>query len=263
MKRMLIASLLFYALVIGGAAYAQAQQDPFAQYGSATTERCGPQFNGDYILCESTGGLIQQRQTNFAAFLREMYTLAFILAGTVAFVRIVYGGVLYSWSGVTDQKKKAIGIFWNVATGMALLMGSYAVLNTINPALTILALPNVTMRRPQNSSVPTLPLSSLNEMPSPIDLLDKSINGIRKENEALINGLGLYTLGMDAEATRDLVNSEIERIGTPSNNAERARLGELQKSLQELEEIEAQANAVRSTPTNTPPQQYKRTKTTQ
>lgn len=178
MKRILTALLLFYGLVIGFTAFAQ------------TTERCGPQFNGDYVLCESLGGLIQQRQTNFAAFLQEMYNLAFILAGTVAFVRIVYGGVLYSWSGVVERKKEAMSIFKNVAIGMALLMGSYAVLNTINPALTILALPNVTMRRQQDfqpqakigdpisPEIRSVMERASREMTGDIDLLEAQINGL-------------------------------------------------------------------------------------
>lgn len=158
MKRILFMLSISYGLLLGGLAYAQPygadfvgpiqQQpaaDPFAVTAEPATAQCGPQSDGGYILCEGVGNLISQRQTNFASFLRELYMLAFILAGTVAFIRIVYGGVLYSMSGVIDQKKKAIGIFKNVAVGMALLMGSYVILNTINPALTILALPDVTM----------------------------------------------------------------------------------------------------------------------
>jgi hypothetical protein len=274
-KNVFILFLLCGAVGISGFAHAEQyygpdfvgpQQDPFAQYGSVSSgDRCGPQGNGDYILCESTGGIINQTQTNFAAFLREMYTLAFILAGTVAFVRIVYGGILYSWSGVIDRKKEAIGIFKNVAIGMALLMGSYAVLNTINPALTILALPDVTMgtpRSPRDNRVPTLPLSSLNGMPSSIEVLDKSIDAIRQENLNIINNLGLYLSAVpDDEATIGLINGQIEAIGTPTNAAERTRLTELQNALTEYQTNKAEIEAATKAVGNTPPQQYKRTKT--
>ncbi len=274
MKRILVLSLLCYSLLIGGVVQAQSQydfdfvgpkQDPLARYGAvAGGDRCGPQFNGDYILCQSTGGIISQTQTNFAAFLREMYNLAFILAGTVAFIRIVYGGILYSWSGVVDRKKEAINIFKNVAYGIALLMGSYVVLNTINPALTILALPNVTMGTPRSSrnDVPTLPLSSLNEMPSELDLLDTSIESIRQENVNRINALDIYNSGTrEQQATIDLINNEINQIGVPDTPEQDRRLAELQGMLIQINQSEAQIEADVKSVTDTPPKQFQRTKT--
>lgn len=214
MKRILTALLLCCGLVIGASAYAQSQRDPFAQYEPAATERCGPQSNGDYVLCESLGGLIRQRQTNFAAFLQEMYTLAFILAGTVAFVRIVYGGVLYSWSGVIERKKEAIGIFKNVAIGMSLLMGSYAVLNTINPALTILRLPTpaekTTQKPPQANIGDPMPA----DMRTAMEKADREMTGDISLLQGQIDGL---------EAKQD------------KNAADRARLSELNTQLEKTQ----------------------------
>ncbi len=263
MKRLF--SILVLSGCLAGATFAYAQYgsdfvgpqqaDPFAQNG--TVERCGPQTNGDYILCEAVGGLIRQRQTNFAAFLREMYVLAFILAGTVAFVRIVYGGLIYSWSGVVDRKKEAIGIFWDVAIGMGLLMGSYVILNTINPALTILALPNVTMGTAQN---PFPADRTLGEGATPIGALDNAISNIRQENEAIINGLGLYVPAPDDEATVGLINDQINALGSPTDAAGRARLTELQKTLSDYQAAKAQADADAAAVTGTAPQQYKRAK---
>lgn len=259
--------LFFITGLIGvtGFAYAQQygpdfmgpQQDPFAQYGSVSNgDRCGPQGNGDYILCESTGGIISQTQTNFAAFLREIYNLAFILAGTVAFIRIVYGGILYSWSGVIDRKKEAIGIFKNVAIGMALLMGSYAVLNTINPALTILALPNVTMGVPQSTKGP------LGEGATPIGMVDKAIGNIRQENVDRVNALDMYNSGaMERQATIDLITDQMQAIDIPQTPAEEARFAELQKMLIQVQADEAETKAAADAVTNTPPKQFKRTKT--
>ena len=227
MKKLLLLSFMLGS--IGTADYASAQQygpdfvgpqqDPFAQYGSvASRDRCGPQGDGTYVLCESTGGIISKTQTNFAAFLREMYALAFILAGTVAFVRIVYGGILYSWSGVIDRKKEAIGIFKNVAIGMALLMGSYAVLNTINPALTILALPNVIMRTPQ-SAVPKK-INPMEPQPYSVDF-DMISRWEREERETL--------------STIDLIQDRIELIETTTPNRtpeQKAELESLRNQLQ-------------------------------
>lgn len=264
MKKVLYLVFMVGILGVGTFAYAQydpnfvgpqqQQADPFAQNGTGQTARCGPQSDGGYILCEDTGGLIQQRQTNFAAFLRELYILAFILAGTVAFVRIVYGGILYSWSGVVDRKKEAIGVFKSVAVGMALLMGSYLILNTINPALTVLSLPNVWQGTVNNN--PT----EVGEIPTPLSALTKAEQQIRDENLTIIRNLGMYGTSVEKQATIDLVNDQIRAIGTPDTPEQDKRLGELQGMLIQLEKDEAQINADAKAVTNTPPQQYKRTK---
>ena len=187
----------------------QQVNDPFANNGQ--TERCGPQSNGDYILCEGVGNLISQRQTNFAAFLRELYILAFILAGTVAFVRIVYGGVLYSMSGVVDRKKQATGIFQSVAWGMALLMGSYIILNTINPALTILSLPKIQ----QGGGPAALPTK-------------QAIGTFTPEERATMER-ATREWGADA----DLMQSQIDELAAKENKTteDTARLKDLQTQL--------------------------------
>lgn len=256
-----IALFSFAHAQIYGPDFVGPQQDPYAQYQIGQNQRCGPQGDGSYVLCESVGGIISQTQTNFAAFLREIYNLAFILAGTVAFVRIVYGGVLYSWSGVVDRKKEAMGIFKNVAIGMGLLMGSYAVLNTINPALTMLKLPTPVEGRPQSS----LPADKgpLGEGATMIGTLDKAINTIRQENIDRINALDMFNSGtIERQATIDLINNQISTIGTPQTPAERSRVAELQQMLIQVQNDEAETRAAADAVTNTPPRQYQRTKTT-
>lgn len=116
------------------------QQSDFAR-SIAQKERCGPQDNGTYILCEPIP-FINPIQKDPAALLRQLYILALILAGSVAFIQIVRGGILYSISGVVDGKNRAKSIFKGVAQGLALLMGSYVILNTINPALVTLRFPD-------------------------------------------------------------------------------------------------------------------------
>ncbi len=234
MKKILYLVFVTGALSASAFAYAQydpnfigpQQADPFAQNETGQTERCGPQSNGDYILCEDVGGLIQQRQTNFVGFLRELYILAFILAGTVAFVRIIYGGILYSWSGVVDRKKEALQVFKNVAIGMALLMGSYLILNTINPALTILSLPNV-----QQGTASTAPNTN------PYAL---STDDLSPEQETMLN---------DIESNKVLTEDAISAIEDipqdTRSDAEKKRLSTLKKNLSSLE---AQSNSLKPQP---------------
>ena len=237
MKKLLIAA--YVAAVLTLANHAGAQTDPFADYGcgSATSFadykaggelRCGPQGNGDYILCESTGGIINQRQTSFPAFLRELYILAFILAGTVAFVRIVYGGVLYSWSGVVDRKKQAIGIFQNVAIGMGLLMGSYVILNTINPALTILALPNVTMGTPQNAK----PQEKINSRePQPYSVTEEMISQWEREERETLS-------------TIEIIQDRIQLMETTTPNRTSAQKAELESLRNQLQQYEKKVKSL-------------------
>ena len=101
---------------------------------------CGPQGDGSYKLCTPIPG-IDQQQTDFASFLRQLYRLSLMVAGTVVFVRVVYGGLLYTLSGVVDQKKHARDIIFWAFAGLALLMGSYVILYTINPAFVRVQLP--------------------------------------------------------------------------------------------------------------------------
>ena len=69
------------------------------------------------------------------------------------FIRVVYGGILYTWSSVVNQKQRAIAIFQGAAQGGALLMGSYLILHTINPALTSITIPDIQTYTPHIQSL--------------------------------------------------------------------------------------------------------------
>lgn len=69
------------------------------------------------------------------------FSLAVMLSGLVAFGVLIYAGVMFMFSGAkpqlrTDAKKK----LWNAFMGIALLLGSVVILNTINPELKILTI---------------------------------------------------------------------------------------------------------------------------
>lgn len=232
MKKLFALFLLCGAIATGAIAYAQydphfvgpqqQQADPFAQNGSGQTTQCGPQANGNYILCEEVSGLLSQTQTDFVSFLRELYILAFILAGTVAFVRIVYGGILYSWSGVVDRKKEAIKIFWDVAYGMLLLMGSYLLLNTINPALTAFNLP-ATPNILQGQGIG----SAAGPAKNPYAL---STDDLSPEQEAMLSDIET-----NKTLTEDAVSALEDIPPDKKSDAEKARLSTLKKNLSSLE----------------------------
>lgn len=69
------------------------------------------------------------------------FSLAVMLSGLVAFGALIYAGVMFMFSGAkpqlrADAKKK----LWNAFIGIALLLGSVIILNTINPELKILTI---------------------------------------------------------------------------------------------------------------------------
>jgi hypothetical protein len=176
----------------------------------------------------------------------------------VAFVRIVYGGILYSWSGVVNRKQEAIKIFQNVAWGMLLLMGSYLILNTINPALTTFNLPsvpNINMLQGAGNN-PT----QVGEIPTPLSAPTTAQNQIQQDNLDIIRNLGMYGTSVEKQTTIDLVNEQIRQIGTPDTPEQDKRLGELQGMLIQLEKDEAQIKAGADAVQNTPPARYQRTK---
>lgn len=142
MKRALsIAAILYIGLIIPFIVVAQQNQNP----------GCGPQPNGYYKLCTPIPG-VDPVQKDLTGLLKSLYQLAFILAGTTVFLRIVYGGILYMFSGIIEKKQKAKEILWGTAQGLALLMGSYVILYTINPALVTLKAPEAQDYIPSTAS---------------------------------------------------------------------------------------------------------------
>ncbi len=204
--------------------------------GAPSTKRCGGQSDGSYIMCDPIPG-ISPVQANPAAFLRELYILAFIIAGTVAFARIVYGGIIYSTSGVVDQKNKAKGIFIGVAQGIALLMGSYLILNAINPALVNLRFPDV-----DNYFPPIFDNMQINRegMPSPLSSLPRVRTA--DDNPYFFSG---EIWG--EQQTLDLIQDEIDKVGDPKTPQDAKRLRELNGYMTETNKLieERKANDAR------------------
>ncbi len=61
------------------------------------------------------------------------YRYALALVGVAAVAMIVYGGIRYAISGGGAGKKDALDIIKSAIFGLVLLLGSYVLLNTINP----------------------------------------------------------------------------------------------------------------------------------
>jgi len=91
----------------------------------------------------------QKKFANLGEFLKTNYNLALALAGILAVMMIIIAGVQWVTSGgnsemITSAKKRIGGAL----TGLLIAYLSYTILNTINPALVNLRLPQNFMLRP-------------------------------------------------------------------------------------------------------------------
>jgi hypothetical protein len=68
-------------------------------------------------------------------FLVNLYTFTIALAGALAVIKIVYAGIKYMLSDAFTDKGKAKDEIWASVIGLVVILGSYTLLSTINPAL--------------------------------------------------------------------------------------------------------------------------------
>ncbi len=75
-------------------------------------------------------------------FLNAFYQIALTVSGLLALLMIIAGGVSYAISaGSVDKQSEAKDMITSALYGLALLLGSYLILHTINPKITALTLP--------------------------------------------------------------------------------------------------------------------------
>lgn len=75
----------------------------------------------------------------------KFYGYALAAVGVAALGAIIYGGILHTVSaGNASQQSEARAWIWGAVTGVALLLGAYLLLNTINPELVKLKEPGIT-----------------------------------------------------------------------------------------------------------------------
>lgn len=107
-----------------------------------------------YPWCEAakSGGI--------APLVSQFYKIALGLAGASALGVLIYGSILWTLSGAVSSKQDAKEWISGALWGLALLLGAYLILNTINPQLTILKEPSITavsVPAPTKSTIGALP----------------------------------------------------------------------------------------------------------
>ncbi len=120
--------------------------------------------------------------TGPADFIQKLYDYALSIAGTLAVVMIVYGGVKYVVSaGSVSAQSDARDIIKNAVWGIVLLGGAYLVLNTINPRLV-----NLSENEPGIAPITAAPTST------PTSPYQGSVSNLtQKEAEYVLNYFGI------------------------------------------------------------------------
>ena len=83
-------------------------------------------------------GVTTGTQPSFAAYVNALYSLAITGAAMFAVIKIVLAGVKYMTSSLVSGKEDAKGDILGALLGLLIILGTFLILNTINPNLTII-----------------------------------------------------------------------------------------------------------------------------
>jgi len=100
--------------------------------------------------CSTIGGgtcpTSEETASSPAAYIARIYQFALALAGILAFGMIIFGAIQYVVSaGNSGQQEDARDRIWQALLGVALLLGAYLILYTIDPKLVNLTDPDITL----------------------------------------------------------------------------------------------------------------------
>lgn len=74
-------------------------------------------------------------------YIKSLYNWGIGIVGILALVQLIRGGIMYMVAGAVNTKGAAKGIIINAFLGLILALGSFLLLNIINPELTKINMP--------------------------------------------------------------------------------------------------------------------------
>jgi hypothetical protein len=80
-------------------------------------------------------------------YINNFYLFALIIAGILALLTLIAGGVLFITSGAVDTKNNGKQLMAGALWGLALVVGAFVILKTINPRLVELDNPGGELQR--------------------------------------------------------------------------------------------------------------------
>jgi len=89
------------------------------------------------------GGPITGTEVSLAEYIKYIYIFGLSLIGIAALGVLVYGGLMYMLSDTVVSKDDAKKYIWAAISGLILGLAAFLILNTINPDLTSLTLPEL------------------------------------------------------------------------------------------------------------------------
>lgn len=100
----------------------------------------------------TTGGGAETASTNLGSYLSGMLKLLIALGGALAILMAIIGGTQYVAAGISpDAKSSAKARIINAFIGLALILSSYLILNSINPKLVAFNLSLKTVSNPKKT----------------------------------------------------------------------------------------------------------------
>ncbi len=124
-------------------------------FSFAQTEPTGPR---DYEVIAPLPGIgAENGRTNLSTYLPAAFNLTVGIAVALAFIFITLGGVLYATSDALSGKQQGREYIENAVLGLLLVIGSYVILNTINPQILSF---NILIERPtvEPTDSPVIPV---------------------------------------------------------------------------------------------------------
>ncbi|MFZ2522873.1 MAG: pilin [Minisyncoccia bacterium] len=98
----------------------------FGSYSEALAQ------TGEYVtLVDSLPGI--EGSTNINEYIPAAITLAITVAAVLAFAYITFGGIMYATTDAISNKSKGKEYITNAIYGLLLVIGAWAILNTLNP----------------------------------------------------------------------------------------------------------------------------------
>ncbi len=102
--------------------------------GSSPVATCTDGADG-YCLLAPIGGVTRISDADLANFFDMIFKILIGLIGTLSVIMIFFGGVQYMSTDALQGKQEGRERIQNAVLGLIIALGSYAILNTINPKL--------------------------------------------------------------------------------------------------------------------------------
>jgi hypothetical protein len=121
--------------------------------------------NDEYkLLVGSLPGIGQT--SNFTEYISQGFILAIAIGAALAFVMITYGGIVYATADAVQNKQNGRKYIEDAVIGLIILIGSFAILNTINPELVDM---NIGIKNPDapKADTPVVITPGTNGLPGP------------------------------------------------------------------------------------------------